>query len=63
MNAHARLDLIVISPQNSTFNFSTPVMRTFGAYIIGDEILSGKRKDAHLSKVIELLNARSLQLS
>lgn len=38
-------------------------MQTFGAYIIGDEILSGKRQDAHLSKVIALLSARGLQLS
>lgn len=38
-------------------------MKTFGIYIIGDEILSGKRKDAHLTKVIELLNVRGLQLS
>lgn len=38
-------------------------MKQFGIYIIGDEILSGKRKDAHLTKVIELLSARGLQLS
>jgi molybdopterin-biosynthesis enzyme MoeA-like protein len=38
-------------------------MANFGIYIIGDEILSGKRQDAHLSKVIELLSARGLQLS
>ena len=38
-------------------------MQNFGIYIIGDEILSGKRKDAHLSKVIELLSARGLQLA
>jgi molybdopterin-biosynthesis enzyme MoeA-like protein len=38
-------------------------MQNIGIYIIGDEILSGKRKDAHLSKVIELLSARGLQLS
>jgi molybdopterin-biosynthesis enzyme MoeA-like protein len=38
-------------------------MRQFGIYIIGDEILSGKRQDAHLSKVIALLSARGLQLS
>jgi molybdopterin-biosynthesis enzyme MoeA-like protein len=38
-------------------------MQNIGLYIIGDEILSGKRKDAHLSKVIELLAARGLQLS
>jgi molybdopterin-biosynthesis enzyme MoeA-like protein len=30
--------------------------------IIGDEILSGKRADKHLPKVIELLKARGLQL-
>ena len=27
----------------------------FGLVIVGDEILSGKREDKHLSKVIELL--------
>ena len=30
--------------------------------IIGDEILSGKRADKHLPKIIELLKARGLQL-
>jgi molybdopterin-biosynthesis enzyme MoeA-like protein len=35
---------------------------TFGLFIIGDEILSGKRQDKHLSKVIELLAARGLAL-
>ncbi|MDB6000189.1 MAG: damage-inducible protein [Rhizobacter sp.] len=34
-----------------------------GLIIIGDEILSGKRQDKHLSKVIELLTARGLALS
>jgi molybdopterin-biosynthesis enzyme MoeA-like protein len=38
----------------------TPV---FGLIIIGDEILSGKRLDKHLPKVIELLHERGLQLS
>jgi molybdopterin-biosynthesis enzyme MoeA-like protein len=38
-------------------------MQTFGIYIIGDEILSGKRQDAHLTKVIELLSDRGLSLS
>ena len=37
-------------------------MQTFGIYIIGDEILSGKRQDGHLSKAIEILSARGLQL-
>ena len=35
----------------------------FGLIIIGDEILSGKRQDQHLHKVIELLAARGLALS
>ncbi len=35
----------------------------FGLIIIGDEILSGKREDKHLPKVIELLAARGLSLS
>jgi molybdopterin-biosynthesis enzyme MoeA-like protein len=34
-----------------------------GLIIIGDEILSGKRQDKHLAKVIELLTARGLQLA
>ena len=34
----------------------------FGAYIIGDEILSGKRQDKHLTQVIAILKARGLQL-
>jgi molybdopterin-biosynthesis enzyme MoeA-like protein len=33
-----------------------------GLIIIGDEILSGKRVDKHLQKVIELLSARGMQL-
>lgn len=35
----------------------------FGLIIVGDEILSGKRLDKHMSKVIELLSARGLTLS
>lgn len=35
----------------------------FGALIIGDEILSGKRADKHLAKAIELLGARGLSLA
>ena len=35
----------------------------FGLIIVGDEILSGKRADKHLPKVIELLAARGLSLS
>ena len=35
----------------------------FGLIIIGDEILSGKRADKHLPKIIELLAARGLSLA
>lgn len=48
------------TPQTPTSSPSTPP--GFGLIIIGDEILSGKRADKHLPKVIELLKARGLQL-
>ena len=35
----------------------------FGLLIIGDEILSGKREDKHLPKIIEALGARGLGLA
>ena len=35
----------------------------FGLIIVGDEILSGKREDKHLRKVIELLAQRGMALS
>jgi molybdopterin-biosynthesis enzyme MoeA-like protein len=36
---------------------------SFGAIIIGDEILSGKRQDGHLSRTIAALGTRGLQLA
>jgi len=39
------------------------VSRTFGAVIIGDEILSGKRQDKHFEKIAGMLGARGLRLS
>ena len=36
---------------------------SFGLIIIGDEIMSGKRQDKHMPKVIELMAARGLSLS
>jgi molybdopterin-biosynthesis enzyme MoeA-like protein len=36
---------------------------TIGLVIVGDEILSGKRADKHMPKLIELLSARGLQLA
>lgn len=41
----------------------TTMPPSFGLIIIGDEILSGKRADKHLPKVIELLAARGLSLA
>ena len=38
---------------------STPA---FGAIIIGDEILSGRREDKHFGRLLELLKARGLRL-
>lgn len=38
-------------------------MKRIGLLIVGDEILSGKRQDKHLGKVIELLRARGLELA
>jgi molybdopterin-biosynthesis enzyme MoeA-like protein len=35
----------------------------FGLYVVGDEILSGRRSDRHLAHVIALLRARNLSLS
>lgn len=37
--------------------------RKISLIIVGDEILSGRRQDKHLSKIIELLGARGMQLS
>lgn len=37
--------------------------REFGLIIIGDEILSGRRQDKHMSRVIELLGARGHALA
>ena len=36
---------------------------SFGLIIVGDEILSGKRADKHMPKIIELLAARGLALA
>ncbi len=38
-------------------------MKRFGLVVIGDEILSGKRADKHMPRVIEMLGVRGLSLS
>ncbi len=40
-----------------------PDPRRFGLVVIGDEILSGRRRDGHFSKLIGLLDERGLELS
>lgn len=35
----------------------------FGAIVIGDEIMSGKRQDKHMAKTVEALGARGLYLA
>ncbi len=49
---------------NQPTSSSQPLERApvFGLVVVGDEIMSGKRADKHLPKVIELLGARGLQL-
>lgn len=37
--------------------------RRFGLIVIGDELLSGKRRDKHFPRAVELLDARGLELS
>ena len=37
--------------------------RSFGAVIIGDELLSRKRQDKHFAKIAEILGQRGLRLS
>jgi molybdopterin-biosynthesis enzyme MoeA-like protein len=49
-------------PSNSTPDLNNHRMN-IGLIIVGDEILSGKRQDKHLAKVIDILSARGLQLA
>ncbi len=50
-----------MTPPNPESPAPNPVK--FAALIIGDEILSGKRQDKHLAKVIEILKVRGVALS
>ncbi|HSO45019.1 MAG TPA: molybdopterin-binding protein, partial [Rhodoferax sp.] len=49
-----------LTPSIQSVNSASP---HFGLLIIGDEILSGKRADKHVPKVIELLKTRGLSLA
>lgn len=42
---------------------TTPTPRSFGAIIIGDEIIRGKRQDKHFARLLEVLGTRGLRLS
>ncbi len=48
--------------KSCNLTFMTAQAPRFHLIIVGDEILSGKRQDKHLSKAIELLAARGLSL-
>ncbi|MFC7408420.1 competence/damage-inducible protein A [Hydrogenophaga atypica] len=48
---------------NSPLSDNVSPVPDIGLIIVGDEILSGKRADKHLSKTIELLGERGLTLS
>ncbi len=50
------------NPSDSTDDTGADTSTDFGLVIVGDEILSGKRSDKHMPKLIELLSARGLQL-
>ena len=52
--ADAIKNVMIDLPVNAT--------RRFGLIVIGDEILSGRREDKHLSTLIKLLNERGLNL-
>jgi molybdopterin-biosynthesis enzyme MoeA-like protein len=41
----------------------SPEIKNFGLYVIGDEILSGKRQDSHFQFVADALAKRGLRLS
>lgn len=50
-------------PASTRFVDDKGLSMAFGVLIIGDEILSGRRQDKHLSRVIAMLAVRGLQLS
>jgi molybdopterin-biosynthesis enzyme MoeA-like protein len=52
---------VPMPPRHSPLPETLPT--AVGLVIVGDEILSGKRADKHMAKVIELLSARGMQLA
>jgi molybdopterin-biosynthesis enzyme MoeA-like protein len=53
--------MTTLTPPNLS-SLPTQPSPNFGLIIVGDEILSGKRQDKHLAKIIELLSARGIAL-
>lgn len=51
------------APQGITPPEPHTSLPTFGLVVVGDELLSGRRKDGHIPKTIELLGQRGLQLA
>lgn len=54
---------IILLPFGFFDSLTIELLMDIGAFIIGDELLSGKRQDKHLPKLIELLAARGLKLA
>lgn len=54
---------ILTTYNTKTHQKSLQKQAVFGLFLIGDELLSGRRQDKHLPKVIELLSQRGLALS
>ncbi|WP_342593714.1 competence/damage-inducible protein A [Pelomicrobium methylotrophicum] len=52
-----------IAMQNESHGTVSDAAHGFGALIIGDEILRGKRRDRHMARLIEVLAARGLALA
>ncbi len=61
--ANKMVDAIKKVEIDAAKDVSTAMQRRFGLIMIGDEILSWRRQDKHMSKLIELLNERGLSLA
>ena len=51
------------APQGIAAPFVHAALPAFGLIVVGDELLSGRRSDRHIPKMIELLTQRGLALS
>jgi hypothetical protein len=51
---------ILMKTTNTLLHYRRRIAMNIGLIVIGDEILSGKRTNKHMSKIIELLGACDL---